>query len=201
VGPISRENWVRITLDVLLSRLTSIRDCTFLLIDEVFELGLDPKSITRLQLKNNPTILSVPSLCNLIDDIANLGRRFREERNLHLHHGQERPLGQDPDLYYVASALEAFGQGIQGIDRAGNPINLENDHKQIIEQLETEFTETTKEFSSKIHALFDLIYPYFKERFLNKFVVSGNPSQGAIGIIERDEYYDKHYGNGGSNQQ
>jgi len=50
-GAISRANWVRITLDVLLSRLTSIRDCTFLLVAEVFELGLEPKSISRFQLK------------------------------------------------------------------------------------------------------------------------------------------------------
>ena len=45
------------------------------------------------------------------------------------------------------------------------------------------------------------VYPHFKERFLNKFIVSGNPSQGAKGLIERAEYYDKYYGNSDSNQQ
>ena len=195
-GAISRENWVRITLDVLLSRLTSIRDCTFLLIAEVFELGLDPRNVTRLQLKNNASIVSVPSLGDLIDDIANIGRNFRDERDLHLHRGQERPLGQDPDVYYIASSFEAFGQGIQGNDRSGNSINLKKDHQQIIEQLEAEFTATTEEFSNKIHELLDSMYPYFKERFLNKFAVSGNPSQGAIGLIERAEYYNKKYGEG-----
>lgn len=192
-GAISRENWVRITLDVLLSRLTSIRDCMFLLIAEVFELGLNPRNVTRLQLKNNPNIVSVPSLGNLIDDIANIGRNFRDERDLHLHRGEERSLGQDSDVYCIASAFEAFGQGIQGNDKSGNPINLQNDHKQIIQQLEADFTATTEEFSNKIHELLDLIYPYFKERFLNKFVVSGNQSQGAIGLIERAEYYNKKY--------
>ncbi len=196
---ISRANWVRITLDVLLSRLTSIRDCTFLLIAEVFELGLEPKDVSKSQLKKNPTILSVPLLADLIEDIAGIGRSFRDERDLHLHRGEERSLGQDPDLYYTASAFEAFGQEIQGNDSSGNPINLENDHRQIIEQLETEFTVTAKEFNNKIHELFDLIYPYFKERFLNKLTASGNPSQGAIGLIERAEYYDKHHGDGISN--
>lgn len=142
-GAIPREHWVRITLDVLLSRLTSIRDCTFLLIAEVFD--FDPKSISRSQLKKNPTILTVPSLADLIEDIANIGRSFRDERDVHLHRGEERPLGQDPDIYYAASVIEAFGQEVQGTD-AGNPINLENDHRQIIEQLESEFTETAKEF-------------------------------------------------------
>lgn len=42
------------------------------------------------------------------------------------------------------------------------------------------------------------MYPYFKERFLNKLAASGNPSQGAIALIERAEYYDEHYGSGGS---
>lgn len=198
-GAISRANWVRITLDVLLSRLTSIRDCTFLLIAEVFELDLDPKSVSRYQLKKDPNILSVPPLTDLIEDIANIGRSFREERDLHLHRGEERPLGQDPDIYYMASAFEAFGQKIQGNDRLGNPINLENDHKQVIEELEKEFTATAKEFNDKIHKLFDLAYPHFKERFLNKLVASGNSAQGAINLIERAEYYDKHYGKGNSN--
>ena len=198
-GAISRENWIRITLDVLLSRLTSIRDCTFLLIAEVFELGLDPKSVKRFQLKNNTTIAAIPILGNLIDDIANIGRSFRDERDLHLHRGQERPLGNDPDIYYIASAFEAFGQGIQGNDRSGNPINLENNHKQIVEQLEKEFTDTARELNNKIHELLDLMYPYFKERFLGKFTVSGNPNESAVGLIERAEYYNKNYGGGTGN--
>lgn len=198
-GAISRANWVRITLDVLLSRLTSIRDCTFLLISEVFELGLDPKSVSRYQLKKDPTILSIPSLADLIEDIANIGRSFRDERDLHLHRGEERPLGQDPDIYSTASAFEAFGQQIQGNDRSGNPINLEKDHKQVVEELEKEFTATAKEFNDKIHELFDLMYPHFKERFLNKLAASGNATQGAISLIERAEYYEKNYGKGNSN--
>ncbi|MBI5032941.1 MAG: hypothetical protein HZB51_20665 [Chloroflexi bacterium] len=181
------------------SRLTSIRDCTFLLIAEVFELGLDPKSVSRFQLKRNPIILSVPKLPDLIEDIAEIGRSFRDERDLHLHRGEERPLGQDPDIYFAASAVEAFGQKIQGNDASGNPINLENDHKQVVEELESEFTAAAKEFNNKIHELFDLMYPHFKERFLNKLAASGNRSEGAIGLIKRAEYYDKHYGNGESN--
>ncbi|MBE7554934.1 MAG: hypothetical protein HS126_28115 [Anaerolineales bacterium] len=56
LGAISRQNWVRITLDVLLSRLTSIRDCAFLLIAEIFELGLNPRDVSRRSLKNSSTI-------------------------------------------------------------------------------------------------------------------------------------------------
>ena len=197
-GAIPREQWVRITLDVLLSRLTSIRDCTFLLIAEVFELALDPKSISRSQLKKNPTILSVPTLADLIEDIAKIGRDFRDERDVHLHRGEERSLGQDPEIYYAASIIETFGQGVLGTDSSGNSINLESDHKQITEQIESEFTNTAKELNNKIHELFDLIYPYFKEKFLDKFSASGNPSQGAISLIERAEYYDKYFGSNDS---
>jgi hypothetical protein len=200
-GSISREHWVRIALDVLLSRLTSIRDCSFLLIADVFELGLEPKNVSRSQLKKHPTILSVPSLADLIEDIANSGRRLRDERDLHLHRGEERPLGQDPYIYYAASMIETFGRGVQGTDASGNPIDLENDHRQIIEQLESEFTAIAKEFNSKIHELFDLMYPYFKERFLDKLAASGNPSQGAKSLIKRAEYYHEHYSKGGSAPQ
>ncbi len=197
-GGIPREQWVRITLDVLLSRLTSVRDCTFLLIAEVFELGLDPRSVSRSQLKKHPTILSVPSLPDLIEDIANIGRSFRDERDVHFHRGEERPLGEDPDIYYAASIIETFGQEVQGTDASGNPINLDNYHKQVIQQLESEFTATAKEFNNKIHELFDLIYPYFKDIFLNKLTASGNRSEGAIGLIKRAEYYDKYHRSGDS---
>ena len=45
-GSIFRDHWIRITLDVLLSRLTSIRDCCFLFAAEIHELGLDPRDVS-----------------------------------------------------------------------------------------------------------------------------------------------------------
>jgi hypothetical protein len=191
-GAISRTNWVRITLDVLLSRLTSIRDCTFLLIAEVFELGINPRIVTRSQLINNPTILSVLPLPDLIEDIAGIGRNFRDERDLHLHRGEERSLGQDPVIYYIASALESFGQNVHVNDSSGNPINLDNDHKQLVEEIKTEFIGVSTEVNEKLNELFVLMYPYFKSRFLNKLYSSGQRSDTAVMIIERAENYYKY---------
>jgi len=161
---ISRENWVRIVLDVLLARLTSVRDCTYLLIAEVFELGLDPRNVSRRTLRENSTIPNSP-FHNLIDDIANIGRSLRDERDLHLHRGEERPLGEDPITYKVASIFESWGQEISGTDQSGNPIDLEGKHKRVIEQIQTEFTATAQDLQSKLYELFNELHPVFLQRF------------------------------------
>jgi len=165
--PISRENWVRILLDVLLARLASVRDCTYLLIAEVFELKLDPRNVSRRTLRENQQIPSNP-FDNLIDDIANIGRSLRDERDLNLHRGDERPLGEDPITYKVASIFESWGQELTGTDRFGNPVDLEGKHKQISEQIRTEFVSTAKDLERKLCELFDELQPNFLQRLRTK---------------------------------
>ena len=79
-GTISRHEWIRIALDVLLSRLTSIRDCAFFLISEVYELGLNPRQVFKKNLKRKLPD-SEQDLNKQIDIISNLGRDFRNERD------------------------------------------------------------------------------------------------------------------------
>jgi hypothetical protein len=191
-GMISREQWVRVTLDVLLSRLTSIRDCVFLLISETFELGLDPKNTSRYKIKSHTKIAPLTTLCALIDEISEIGRDFRNERDRHLHRGEERELGENPLIYMSVSMLETIGKEGGSTDESGNPVDLDNEHKKVVEQLLDEFTSTTKELDEKIHELFDVVYPHFKSILLNKFDLSGNPTEGAISLIERAEYYSKY---------
>jgi hypothetical protein len=166
-GAISRATWVRIILDVLLARITSVRDCTYLLIAEVFEIRMNPRNITLRTLRDNDAI-SDDSIFGLIDDIANIGKSLRDERDLHLHRGEERPLGDDPITYRTASTFEAWGLGLTGTDRFGNPINLEDTHKKIIEQIEKEFISTSQELESKLYELFDALYPIFLQKFRTK---------------------------------
>lgn len=191
-GSISRERWIRVTLDVLLSRLTSIRDCVFFLISEIFELGLDPRNTTKYKIKSHPTIAPLTALCNLLDEVSEIGREFRDERDRHLHRGEERELGENPLIYMSVSMLETIGREAGSTDQSGNPVDLDNEHKKVVEQLLDEFTSTTKELDNKIHELFDVVYPYFKNKLLEKFELSGNPSQSAMSLIERAEYYSKY---------
>src|SRR5205807_7249200 len=79
-GTLSREHWIRITLDVLLSRITSLRDCVYFLVDTVFQLRLDPRAIT---LRNLRKVALPEELKNLLVSIASEARSIREDRDRH----------------------------------------------------------------------------------------------------------------------
>jgi hypothetical protein len=166
-GPIPREDWVRIILDVLLVRLTSIRDCTYLLVAEVFELGMDPRNVSRKTLRKNPSIPSDP-FHGLIDDFANLGRAFRDERDLHLHRAEERSLGADPITYRIASIFESWGNELTGTDKDGGPIDLRGKHQKIVEEIEKEFSSSARDLERKLFELFEALYPVFLQKFRAK---------------------------------
>jgi hypothetical protein len=189
-GVISRRNWIRIVLDVLLSRFTSARDCAYLLIAEVFEIKLNPRSISRGTLKNSPLVPT--PFHELIDNIAEAGRQFRDERDRQFHRGEERALGDDPITYYAASNFEAFGHEVQGNDMFGNPIDLKAQHRKIVDDLRNEFTVTAKSLESSLLRLLDNLYPIFIERFRAKMISSGNNSKAAEHIIWTNEYYNQH---------
>src|SRR5437870_4878344 len=52
-GSIFRDQWIRIILDVLLSRLTSIRDCCFLFAAEIYELRINLRNVNLKELKKH----------------------------------------------------------------------------------------------------------------------------------------------------
>ncbi len=193
LGALTRENWIRVTLDVLLARLTSIRDCTFLLINELFELGIDPRRVYKHTLVRHNTISHLIPLCSIINGISQVGQDFREERNYHMHRGEERSLGDDPITYSTASLFEAFGVEISGADMFGKPIDLEGKHKKIVAQLRAEFSEAIIELEEYINQLFEFVYPFFLENYRRKVRLSGNPSTAAENLIRRAEYYHARY--------
>lgn len=164
IGAIRREEWIRITLDVLLSRLTSIRDCAMLLVVEIFEAGIEPRQVSLKRIKDNPNIPNNP-FASVLTDIANVGKGLRDERDRHMHRGEERGLGEDPTTYKAASIFEAIGQPVQGTDRFGIPIDLEGYHRQLAEDIKNEFTNVAQHLESKVIELFDELYPYFLQSF------------------------------------
>ena len=106
-GSIFRDDWIRIILDVLLSRLTSIRDCCFLLVSEIYELGLEPR---RVNLESLKKLLRDNKVLDLLTKIADTARSIREERDRHLHRGEERPLSGELDQLFQMAARSEGGQ-------------------------------------------------------------------------------------------
>ena len=102
-GILSREHWIRITLDVLLSRITSLRDCVYFLVDAVFQLRMDPRAIT---LRNLREAVLPEELKDLLVSVAADARHIRENRDRHFHRGEERELFEPTVAFKSASLLE-----------------------------------------------------------------------------------------------
>ncbi len=143
-GSIFRDDWIRITLDVLLSRLTSIRDCCFLFIAEIYELGLDPRRVNLETLKRRVEDAKVLAL---LTDISATARSMRDERDRHLHRGEERPLAGELDQFFELVARSEGSEpsnprlgfvkpegGIQSVE-----INLSEMHAKIIANVRSEY--------------------------------------------------------------
>jgi hypothetical protein len=82
---INRHEWYRITFDLVHYRLTSLRDYAFQLVNAVFELGLEPLQIKFIVLKKR--VKGDIELINIIDQISQAGRKYRDNRNLLAHEG------------------------------------------------------------------------------------------------------------------
>jgi hypothetical protein len=143
-GSIFRDQWIRIILDVLLSRLTSIRDCCFLFAAEIYELGIDPRNVNLKELKKH---IADKGLVDVLVNIADSARSIRDERDRHLHRGEERALCGELDQFFhmVASSegsdvpcpkLGFFDpdKGTQQVD-----INLPEMYSKIISEIRTEY--------------------------------------------------------------
>ena len=193
IGNISHYNWVRLILDVMLSRVTSIRDCVFLLIESVCAVGLLPRQVSRKALIRDEKIQANSKLIKLIDAVAEAGKHLREERDRLFHRGERRTLGNFPEFYYAASAMEAFGSLGKHTRLDGEELDLEAEHKRIITKIENEFHQVVIVLSATLTELLSNLYPKFKETFIAKMNAGDSISETALGLIKRAEYYNTNF--------
>lgn len=192
-GNISRQEWVHITLDTMLSRITSVRDCVYLLIDSIFELQLPPRKVNRKSLIKNESIKEHEQLISLINSITNSGSILRNERDALFHRGERRVLGDNPEIYYIASAMESMGQSDFGTGPDGEKIDLDKEHKIITNVINNEFTESIEELVGFIDYICLLLYPVFKNRFIENMEENGGIHPSAISLIDRAEHYAEYF--------
>ena len=193
LGNISRYNWVRSILDIMLGRVTSIRDCVFLLIESVYEVGLSPRKVSRKALIRNEKIITNNRLIELIDEVAEAGKHLREERDRLFHRGERRTLGSLPEFYYAASAMEAFGSSGKHTGPDGEELVLEAEHKNVITEIEVDFHQVVTILSAALTEIFSNLYPMFKETFIGKMKAGDGLSEIGLGLIERAESYNSKF--------
>jgi hypothetical protein len=106
-GNITREEWLRATVDLFLFRMSGIRDHCLHLVSLVFELGLPPLEVKLHKILNAVDIKGT-ELGGLIKTVASIGSDLRGERNKRAHEGIQRALTEEP-FFKVLSLFEEVG--------------------------------------------------------------------------------------------
>ena len=163
---IDRYSWLDVASDALLMRLISVHDCSLHLVNDVFELGLDPHRCTIKELKKNgaPSVL-VDLLTAQRDD----HRDLREERNSRIHQGWERVHSSCDQTFKIASTFEHKGHSIKGKDSNGKTINLNRYMKEGLVELQRDHNAALKVLSRRLDQIYDRLHPEFSQRFGLKF--------------------------------
>ncbi|MDX2087891.1 MAG: hypothetical protein SFX73_08575 [Kofleriaceae bacterium] len=104
-GNITREEWLRATIDLFLFRIAGIRDHCLHLVAEVFELGLPPLEVKTKKILSCPEI-KAPPLQELIEHVSSVANNLRGERNRRAHEGVQRQLTEEP-FFKVLSLMES----------------------------------------------------------------------------------------------
>jgi len=160
--PISRYEWLTIATDVFLMRYVSVVDCTMLLVNSVFELGLHPKqcSIGNLRKKGAPE-----KVLRLLEEMLQDQGDLRHERNARFHHGTERGFTDDDQTFRTTAMMERRWGGVGGTDRFGRKIRMERMFKEGLVEIQREFNRVTRRLVRQLDRLYDVLWPEFEARF------------------------------------
>lgn len=130
VRDIDRYVWLSATIDLALFRVSAIRDCCYVLVNEVFELGINPRELSLRRLKREEDLKGTPVLEALLT-IDSIGTDLRAERNKRAHEGIQRPFGEDSHdtlMFKLAAMYEGKGKDtVQNFDlehEYGNQVSL-----------------------------------------------------------------------------
>lgn len=159
--PISRYEWLTVSVDVFLMRYISVVDCALLLANAIYEVGLEPKNCSLKNLKKKGVSTEVVGLLKkMLDDQGHL----RPERNARMHHGEEREFTDDDQTFKIGAIFERM-HGIQGKDRFGRRINVDRSFKEGLVGLQREFNKSTRVLVRQLDRLYNLLWDEFEDRF------------------------------------
>ncbi len=166
---VSRAEWVRITLEVMLVRLASIRDLSALLVAAVYELGLAPPRVNVTRLLGRTEVNANAELCSSLQRIAAAAPDERAERNRFIHEGIRRALGPH-QLFDTVSHMEALGvavnvEPLSGQDGETLAFDLATEHCRIVCEIERDFTATANELHAATEGLLEALHPEWLSRF------------------------------------
>lgn len=162
--PLSRYEWLTVSADVFLMRFVSVADCVMILINEVFECGLDAKDCIPARLKKAG--VPKPFLDFLDEMIADQGT-LRHERNGRVHHGAERGFSSDDQTFRFGSNFEHNHNGAVGAN--GRPLPVNRLFREGLVELQREFNGMMRKLVHRLNEVYDMLGPEFEATFAPRF--------------------------------
>lgn len=182
-GNITRDEWLRATIDLFLFRISGIRDHCLHLVSEVFELGLPPIDV-KLKRVLNAVGIKGTELEGLIEQVASIGSDLRGERNKRAHKGVQRHLTEEPFFKYLSlfepagSKHKSRSKGPKRLPKDGSipyqdverseEYDLPTVYLALARKLETEFVPLGDEMVRAARELTDGLCDPFCERYHGK---------------------------------
>lgn len=160
--PVSRYQWLTIAADVFLVRYVSVVDCALLLVNQIFQLGLSPRSCTVQNISKAPVPIE---LADHIRSMFGQQESIRFERNARIHHGLERSFTDDDTTFKMASLFNDKLHGMVGTDRHGRKINVDLSFREGLVGLQRDFNRHVSQLEKQLDGLYDLLLDAFEDRF------------------------------------
>ena len=156
--------WLSATIDLALFRISAIRDCSFVLVNEVFELDINPRELSFRRLKKEEVVKGTPVL-EALSTIGLVGKDLRTERNQRAHEGMQRPFGEDSHdtlIFKVAAMTEGRGSGTV------QDFNLEQEYANQVSLLHDTYVKEAEALRDAVLQLQELLVDPFYDRFERK---------------------------------
>ncbi len=133
-----------------------------MLVNEVFELGINPRELSLRCLQQEEVLKGTPVLEALLT-IGSIGKDLRAERNKRAHEGIQRPFGEDSYdtlIFRVAAMSEGKGS-VQDFD-------LGQEYAKQVSLLYDAYLKDAEELREAVLQLQELLVDPFLERFEQK---------------------------------
>ena len=164
--PVSKYEWLVLSADVFLMRYVSVVDCASILVNEVFECGLEAKKCSIGALKK----LAVPvNVISILEVMQSEQGEIRTERNARFHHGRERGFSSDDLTFRSAAIYDHRTGGVSGTDQFGRKINMGLFFREGLVELQRDFIKKCKVLVRSLDKLYDSLSIEFEGRFKPKF--------------------------------
>lgn len=160
--PVSRYQWLTIAADIFLMRYVSVVHCALLLVNQIYQLDIRPRSCT-VQKVSKAAISA--ELADHIRYIFEQQESLRTERNSRIHHGFERAFTDDDRTFKMASLFNDKLNGMVGADMYGRKIDVDLSFREGLVRLQRDFNRHVREIEQQLDRLYDLLWDVFEERF------------------------------------